>query len=54
MFETGEDFDKTCPEKVEVNGNKYTAVLGSKRREVKNMRQIDWISEKCPNARWSD
>lgn len=53
MFEYGEDFDKTCPEKIILeNGKNYKAVLGNKIWDVKNMRQIDWISEKCPNTTW--
>jgi len=53
MFKMGEDFDKTCPDKVEINNGAYTAILGQKRWEIKNMRQIDWVSEQCPNTVWS-
>jgi len=54
MFKFGEDFEKICPDKVTVDYNEYTAVTEEKTWKVPNMRQLDWISEKCPNTVWPD
>ncbi|RJO60255.1 hypothetical protein C4544_05800 [candidate division WS5 bacterium] len=52
MFEYGEDFEKVCPEKLVLKDGKYIGIYKGKEKEVPNMRQQDWISEKCPDTSW--
>ncbi|MFH1285761.1 MAG: PQQ-binding-like beta-propeller repeat protein [Candidatus Micrarchaeota archaeon] len=53
----GDYYDKTCPKHIyrkEENLNELYAVLGDEKWDLTLTRQIDWISNNCPDTIWPD
>ncbi|MBI5158609.1 PQQ-like beta-propeller repeat protein [Candidatus Micrarchaeota archaeon] len=53
----GDYYDKTCPDSIhrkQDNPNSLYAVLGEEKWDLTLTRQVDWISNNCPNTIWPD